>query len=50
VNGSVGIIVAPRGRLFLVLNLAITHGKIAEINVISDPARLSQLNLAVPGD
>jgi RNA polymerase sigma-70 factor (ECF subfamily) len=42
--------VAPLGRLFLVLNLAIAHGKIAEINVISDPARLGQLDLAVLGD
>ncbi len=50
VNGSVGIVVAPRGRLLLVLDLTITHGKIAEINVISDPARLRQLDLAVLND
>ncbi len=50
VNGSVGIVVAPCGRLLLVLNLTITHGKIAEINVISDPARLNPLDLAVLGD
>ena len=50
VNGSVGIIVAPRGRLLLVANFTITHGKITEINAISDPARLRQLDLAVLGD
>jgi len=50
VNGSVGIVVAPRGRLLLVLDLTITHGKIAEINVISNPERLRQINLAVLGD
>ena len=50
VNGSVGVVVAKRGRLLLVLDLTITHGKIAEINVISDPARLRQLDLAVLGD
>ncbi len=50
VNDSVGIVVAPRGRLLLVLDLTITHGKIAELNVISDPARLRQLNLAVLDD
>jgi RNA polymerase sigma-70 factor (ECF subfamily) len=50
VNGAVGIIVAPAGRLFLIINLTITHGKIAEINVIADPARLHQLNLAVLGE
>jgi RNA polymerase sigma-70 factor (ECF subfamily) len=50
VNGSVGVIVAPRGRLRLVLDLTITNGKIAEINVIADPARLQELDLAVLGD
>ena len=50
VNGSVGVVVAPRGRLLLVLDLTITHGKIAEINVISDPARLQKLDLAVLDD
>jgi len=50
VNGSVGIVVAQHGRLFLVLNLTITRGKIVEINVVADPARLRQLDLAVLGD
>ena len=50
VNGAVGVVLAPRGRLLLVLDLTITHGKIAEINVIADPARLQQLDLAVLGD
>jgi RNA polymerase sigma factor (sigma-70 family) len=50
VNGAVGVVVAPRGRLMLVLDLTITHGKIAEISVISDPAHLQKLDLAVLGD
>jgi RNA polymerase sigma-70 factor (ECF subfamily) len=50
VNGSAGIVVAPRGRLKLALEFTITGGKIAEINVIADPARLRQLDLAVLGD
>ena len=50
VNGSVGIVVAPHGRLFLVLNLTITRGKIVEINVLADPTRLSQIDLAVLND
>jgi RNA polymerase sigma-70 factor (ECF subfamily) len=50
VNGSVGIVVARHGRLFLVLNLTVTRGKIAEINVVADPARLRQLDLAVLDD
>jgi RNA polymerase sigma-70 factor (ECF subfamily) len=50
VNGFVGIVVAWHGRLFLVLNLTITHGKIVEINVVADPARLRQVELAVLDD
>ena len=47
VNGTVGVVVAPYGRLRYVANLTITGGKITEINVISDPTRLSHLHLAV---
>jgi RNA polymerase sigma factor (sigma-70 family) len=50
VNGVVGVIVAPRGRLLLVLNLTITRGKIVEIDVVADPARLRQLDLAILND
>jgi RNA polymerase sigma-70 factor (ECF subfamily) len=42
--------VAGHGRLFLVLNLTITRGKIVEINVVAEPARLRQLDLAVLDD
>src|SRR5712691_7169281 len=47
VNGAVGVVVAPRGRLFLVLGLKISGGKISEVEVIADPARLRRLDLAV---
>jgi RNA polymerase sigma-70 factor (ECF subfamily) len=47
VNGSVGVVVAPRGRLLLVFNLAIVRGKIAQITAITNPTRLRQLTLAV---
>jgi len=50
VNGAVGLVVARQGRLFLVLNLTVTHGKIVEINVVADPARLRQLRLSVLDD
>ena len=50
VNGSIGVLVAPNGHLKMVLNLTITNGKIAEINVIADPARLHELDLGIPGD
>jgi RNA polymerase sigma factor (sigma-70 family) len=50
VNGSVGLVVPRHGRLFLVLNLTVTRGKIVEINVVADPARLRQLRLSVLDD
>ncbi len=50
VNGAVGIVMAPRGRLFLVLRLTIRHGKIVEIDVVADPAHLRQLRLSVLDD
>ena len=50
VNGSVGLVVARHGRLFLVLNLTIIRGKIVEINSVADPARLQKLDLAVLDD
>lgn len=49
VNGSMGVIAAPTGRPLLVLGLVITGGKITEIIVITDPARLRQLRLSVLG-
>jgi RNA polymerase sigma-70 factor (ECF subfamily) len=50
VNGAVGIVVAPYGRLRYVAHFTITGGKIAEINVIADPTRLSQLHLSILSD
>jgi RNA polymerase sigma-70 factor (ECF subfamily) len=50
VNGSAGIVVSRHGRLFLVLNLTITGGKIVAIDVVADPARLHQIDLALLGD
>ena len=50
VDGTVGLVWAPRGRLFRVLRFSITNGKIAEVDVIANPARLSELELAVLSD
>jgi len=47
VNGAVGAVVAPRGRLQLVQRFTVADGKIVELEVIIDPERLSQLELAV---
>ncbi|WP_163860062.1 sigma-70 family RNA polymerase sigma factor [Paenibacillus elgii] len=50
VNGQVGIIAAPRGRLLYVIKFTVNHGKITEVDLISDPERICQLDLAVLGD
>ncbi|WP_308201473.1 sigma factor-like helix-turn-helix DNA-binding protein [Sphaerisporangium perillae] len=47
VNGAVGLVMAPRGKLFLVLGFTITDDKITEIDIIADPDRLRRLDLAV---
>jgi RNA polymerase sigma-70 factor (ECF subfamily) len=47
VNGAVGIIAAPGGRLRTVLAFTIVDGKIIELDLIADPERLSGLDLAV---
>ncbi|MEV6866515.1 sigma-70 family RNA polymerase sigma factor [Streptosporangium subroseum] len=47
INGAVGLVMAPRGRLFLVLVFTIADNKITEIDVIAEPDRLRQLDLAV---
>ena len=47
VNGAVGVVVAPRGRLLMVLIFTISRGKIVEIDAVADPERLRQLDLAV---
>ena len=41
---------ALRGRLFRALSFTITRGKIVQIDVIADPARLRQIDLAVLKD
>jgi len=47
VNGAVGVVVAPQGRLVRALRFTIANGKITEIDVIGDPARLAELDVAI---
>jgi RNA polymerase sigma factor (sigma-70 family) len=47
VNGTVGVVVAPRGRLFRVLTFAVAGGRITQVDVIAEPEHLRQLSLAV---
>jgi RNA polymerase sigma-70 factor (ECF subfamily) len=49
VNGAVGVVVAPRGELLLALTLTVADGRITGYDVIADPARLRDLDLAVLG-
>lgn len=50
VNGEVALVWAPHGRLARVLQFTLKNGKIAELDVIADPTRLRQLDLAVLPD
>jgi RNA polymerase sigma-70 factor (ECF subfamily) len=47
VDGAVGIVVAPEGRLTLVLRFGVVDDKITEIDIEADPDRLGGLTLAV---
>jgi RNA polymerase sigma-70 factor (ECF subfamily) len=50
VNGAVGVIVAPRGRLLMVIRFTIKDGKIVEMEAVADPERLRHLDLAILND
>ncbi|WP_433633627.1 hypothetical protein [Nocardia sp. CA-120079] len=47
VDGAVGIIVAPRGKLLLALAVTVADDRIAGYEVIADPTRLRHLEIAV---
>jgi len=47
INGSVGLILAPGGRLSRILTFTFTNTKIARLEVIGDPARLRELEIAM---
>lgn len=49
VDGALGIVVAPRGRLELVLLLTVEGDRITRLEAIGDPDRLSRLELSLPG-
>ena len=50
VNGAVGAVWAPGGRPRVAFVFAVVGGKIVEIELVADPARLSGLDLAVLKD
>jgi RNA polymerase sigma-70 factor (ECF subfamily) len=47
IDGSVGLIVAPRGKLARALIFTFTNDKITRLEAIGDPARLRELDIAV---
>jgi len=47
VNGAIGLAMAPQGRLSRTLTFTIANGKITEIEVIGDPARLGELDVSM---
>jgi RNA polymerase sigma-70 factor (ECF subfamily) len=50
VDGAAGIVLAPRGRVSIVMTFKTVDKRITEIEVIADPERLRGLDLAVLGD
>jgi RNA polymerase sigma-70 factor (ECF subfamily) len=47
VDGSVGVIVAPGGKLSRILAFSFTNATITRLEVIGDPARLRELDIAM---
>jgi RNA polymerase sigma factor (sigma-70 family) len=47
VNGAAGLVLAPGGRPFAVIGITVAGGRIVEIDLLGDPARLAELDLTV---
>jgi RNA polymerase sigma factor (sigma-70 family) len=47
VNGTAGVVVAPRGRPFSVMAFTVRENRIVEIDAVADPERLRSLDLAL---
>jgi RNA polymerase sigma-70 factor, ECF subfamily len=50
VNGAAGMVTYLHGKPFSIAAVTITNGKIAEIDFLTDPERLAQLDLTELGD
>jgi hypothetical protein len=48
VNGTAGLVADTGGRLLGVLGFTVSSGKILEIDILADPARLRRFDLPVP--
>ncbi|MEV5746954.1 sigma-70 family RNA polymerase sigma factor [Actinoallomurus sp. NPDC052308] len=47
VDGRVGAVIAPHGRLLLALVITVAGDQVAEYDIVADPARLRRLDLAL---
>jgi hypothetical protein len=50
VDGEIAVVIAPLGRLLMVLRYTIEGDKIVEVEAIGEPERLATLELAVLDD
>jgi RNA polymerase sigma factor (sigma-70 family) len=50
INGTAGVVAAAGGRVLSVMGFTVAHGKIVAIDVLYDPERLADLDLAVLDD
>ncbi|GAA3037741.1 hypothetical protein GCM10010448_20160 [Streptomyces glomeratus] len=48
VNGAIGLVTEPEGRLISVMGITVVGGRITGIYILSDPERLERLGLAAP--
>jgi RNA polymerase sigma factor (sigma-70 family) len=47
INGSVGLVVAPHGKLSKVLTFTFMNAKVTRVEVVAEPARLRELDITV---
>jgi RNA polymerase sigma factor (sigma-70 family) len=45
VNGAAGLVIVPGDHVFAVVGLTVVDGRIAEIDLVADPAKLARLGL-----
>ena len=50
INGTAGVVATAAGRVLSVMGFTVAHGKIVAIDVLYDPERLADLDLAVLDD
>ena len=49
VDGAIGLVMAPRGRLSRAITFTIANGKISGMEIIGIPARLGELEVSPAG-